>query len=251
MARVLCTQKADWARLKDRTIKMYPQSDGTFLGLMPIPATENPGTYTLEIGSATRTVESVSVNLVDAHFAIQNVNMARSIANLHNSPEEMKTLADFRNAVSDVRYWQDTFLEPVQGCMISPFGVRRYRNHKPTGEYHGGVDLRSPEGAPIHAAADGIVELAQPFTVLGGTVGLDHGQGVKTMYLHMSKITAEPGAHVHRGDVIGYVGSTGRANGPHLHWVVYVNVVQVNPTQWVPLTPCPASHPDPKHTTPH
>ena len=66
-------------------------------------------------------------------------------------------------------------------------------------------------------------------------MGLDHGQGLETMYLHMSSLLALPSAHVNGGDVIGYVGSTGRSNGPHLHWAIYVNGVPVNPSQWVTL----------------
>ena len=124
--------------------------------------------------------------------------------------------------------------------MISPFGVKRYRNHKPTGEYHGGVDLRSPAGTEVKAAADGMVEVSQLITVLGNAVGLDHGQGVETLYMHMSKLAVEPGARVKRGDVLGYVGTTGRSSGPHLHWTIYVNGVQVNPAQWTALSPCSA-----------
>jgi murein DD-endopeptidase MepM/ murein hydrolase activator NlpD len=85
------------------------------------------------------------------------------------------------------------------------------------------------------------VKIAQPFTVLGGTVAIDHGEGLETMYLHMSKIAVQPGAHVNKGDTIGYIGATGRATGPHLHWVVYVNGVPVNPRQWVTLAACGAA----------
>ena len=92
--------------------------------------------------------------------------------------------------------------------------------------------------SPVHAVAGGVVKIAETFLVLGGTVALDHGQGLETMYLHMSKLVVEPGARVKKGEVIGYVGATGRANGPHLHWVVYVNGVPVNPQQWVALKAC-------------
>ena len=140
-----------------------------------------------------------------------------------------------------MRYWEDPFVAPVPGCFTSPFGVKRVRNGKPTGDYHRGVDQRSPTGYPVRAVAAGVIKIAQQFTALGGTVGLDHGQGLETMYLHMSSLLALPSAHVNRGDVIGYVGSTGRSNGPHLHWAIYVNGVPVNPSQWVTLRPCSAS----------
>jgi murein DD-endopeptidase MepM/ murein hydrolase activator NlpD len=72
----------------------------------------------------------------------------------------------------------------------------------------------------------------------GGTVGIDHGQGLESMYMHMSKVAATEGATVQKGDVIGYVGSTGRSTAPHLHWSLYANGVSVNPRQWVQLSSC-------------
>jgi len=129
--------------------------------------------------------------------------------------------------------------------MTSPFGVQRLHNGKPTGEYHGGVDQRTPEGEPIRAIAAGTITFAKKFNVLGNAVGIDHGQGLESMYLHMSRLDVQPGAAVQRGDVLGYAGSTGRSTGPHLHWVIYVNGINVNPAQWMRLDPCardPKSH---------
>ena len=222
-----------------RTIPLFQQTDGDWLGLMPVPADDKPGSSQIIVLSNEQEEQTIPVSVLDAHFATQNVNLAPGIAALRNTPEEVELLKAFRKNVSGTRYWQERFIEPVAGCMISPFGVKRLRNHKPTGDYHGGVDLRSPAGTPVRAAADGTVKLAQLITVLGNTVAIDHGQGVETIYMHMSKLAVEPGAHVKQGEVVGYVGTTGRSNGPHLHWTVYVNAVQVNPAQWVQLTPCP------------
>ena len=223
----------------DKTVPLFKQATGDWLGLMPISANQAPGQSDIVFSSPSQPQEQVAnITVRDAHFATQNVNLAPGIANLHNSPEEVELLKGFRQNITDTRYWQDRFIEPVDGCTVSPYGVKRYRNHKPTGDYHGGVDLRSPAGTPVRAAADGTVKLAQLVTVLGNTVGLDHGQGVETLYMHMSKLAVEPGAEVKQGDVVGYVGTTGRSSGPHLHWTVYVNSVQVNPGQWVKLTSC-------------
>ena len=223
----------------ERSVPLFKQANGEYLGLMPIPANRAPGSAEITFLSPIQQLEQTSsIRIIDAGFATQNVNLAPGIASLHNTPEEVELLKAFRQNLTDVRFWQDRFIEPVDGCMVSPYGVKRYRNHKPTGDYHGGVDLRSPAGTPVHAAADGTVKLAQLVTVLGNTVGLDHGQGVETIYMHMSKLAVEPGAHVKQGDVVGYVGTTGRSSGPHLHWTLYVNGVQVNPGQWVKLTAC-------------
>jgi len=237
--RLTCSAEVSSAHIGERSVPLFKQASGEYLGLMPIPANHAAGPAEITFLSSTQQAEQTApITVVDAHFATQNVNLAPGIANLHNTPEEVDLLKGFRQNLTDIRYWQDHFIEPVPGCMISPFGVKRYRNHKPTGDYHGGVDLRSAAGAPVRAAADGTVKMAQLITVLGNTVGLDHGQGVETIYMHMSKLAVEPGAQVKQGDVIGYVGTTGRSSGPHLHWTLYVNGVQVNPGQWVKLAAC-------------
>lgn len=239
VVRLTCSKPVASARMGDRTVPLYQQANGEWLGLMPVPATHTPEIASIVfLSQIGQQEQALDLTIVDAHFTTQNVNLTPGIAALKNSPEEVAILKSFRENVTPTRYWQDRFIEPVNGCMVSPFGVKRYRNHKPTGDYHGGVDLRSPEGTPVHAAADGTVKIAQLITVLGNTVALDHGQGVESIYMHMSKLAVEPGAQVKQGDVVGYVGTTGRSSGPHLHWTVYVNGVQSNPAQWTKLTLC-------------
>ncbi len=152
----------------------------------------------------------------------------------------METVAAFRENLSEKRLWAEPLALPVAGCMSSPFGVQRLYNGKASGSYHGGVDQRSPAGRPVRAVADGVVKIVRAWNIHGGTVGIDHGQGLQSIYLHMSKFAATEGAVVKKGDVIGYVGSTGRSTAPHLHWSLYANGVPVNPRQWVPLKACAA-----------
>lgn len=234
--------KAVAARMNDRTIRMFPQQDGGSAGLMPLLFDQKPGDYKIELldqGGAP--MESASVNVVDAHFRRQNVVIAESLAELKPSPGETETVASFRNAVSDMRYWSEPLTPPVRGCMTSPFGVQRYLNGKPTGNYHAGIDQRSPAGTPIHAVDGGVVKFVREWNLHGRTVGIDHGQGLESVYLHMSKLAAVEGTTVKKGDVIGYVGSTGRSTGPHLHWSMYVNGVPVNPLGWMQIAPCAAA----------
>ena len=214
---------------------------------MPVAVADTPGTYPVEFLAEDGTkLASVSLTIRKTVFPSQNVTLAPQIEALRSTTEEMQTLTAFRDSVSDIKYWQDPLVPPLPGCVISPFGVKRLHNGKATGEFHMGIDQRGAEGAPIIAVAAGVVKIVQPFNVLGGTVAIDHGQGLETMYLHMSKLNVELGAHVNKGDVIGYVGATGRANGPHLHWVVYVNGVAVNPQQWVTLKSCDGAKQKPK-----
>jgi murein DD-endopeptidase MepM/ murein hydrolase activator NlpD len=226
-----------------RTVRLFKQASGGWDGLMPIAVKDAVGAYDVKFLSADGAeVASARVIVQKTIFPTQNVTLAPSIEALHTTTDEMQTLTTFRDSVSDVKYWHEPFVAPLPGCVISPFGVARLHNGKPTGEFHAGIDQRGALGTPIHAIAGGVVKIVQPFNVLGGTVAIDHGQGLETMYLHMSKLNVQVGDHIARGDVIGYVGATGRANGPHLHWVVYVNRVPQNPRQWVlGLKPCTAS----------
>jgi murein DD-endopeptidase MepM/ murein hydrolase activator NlpD len=94
---------------------------------------------------------------------------------------------------------------------------------------HAGIDLASPTGTPIYATADGVVDRAEWFGGYGNMVDIDHGKGIATRYGHMSRIVAHAGEHVRRGELIGYVGSTGRSTGSHLHYEVRIDGHAVNP----------------------
>jgi murein DD-endopeptidase MepM/ murein hydrolase activator NlpD len=230
------------ARMNGRTIKLFAQKDGPPLGLMPVPTLEKPGIYDLEMLDPTGAVlHKQPVTVLDAHYARQNVNLSQEVVELKPAPGEQEAASAFRTTVSDTRYWTEPFRLPVPGCMTSPFGVQRYQNGKPTGDFHAGYDQRGAAGTPIHAITAGKVMLAREFNLRGNTVALDHGQGLESIYMHMSKIAAKEGSIVQQGDVIGYVGATGRATGPHLHWTIYANGEPVNPGQWVKLQSCYAA----------
>ena len=239
------------ARMDGRTIPLYKQSDSqTTLGLMPVPVLAKPGAKTLEwLDGQGSVVHTETITVRNAHYPTQNVVLTPQLNSLRSSPQERKDFGEFMKAQVPVRYWSEPFQAPIPGCITSPFGVRRLHNGKPTGEFHAGLDQRGAAGSPIHAITGGEVKLAQQFALRGGTVALDHGQGLKSIYLHMSKIAAVEGQRVEAGDVIGYVGSTGRSTAPHLHWTMYANGVPINPLQWVHLVPCtssPAAKPKPR-----
>ena len=226
------------ARMNDRTIRLFPEGGGT-LGLMPVPADQKPGEYKIDlIDKQGASVGSVPIRVLDAHFPKQNVVIGQSLAELKPSPGETETVTAFRDAVSEQRYWSEPLELPVRGCMTSPYGVQRYLNGKPTGSFHAGLDQRSPAGTPVRAVDGGTVKVVREWNLHGRTVGIDHGQGLESMYLHMSKVAVSEGAVVKKGDVIGYVGSTGRSTAPHLHWSLYVNGVPVNPRDWIQATAC-------------
>jgi lysostaphin len=201
---------------------------------MPIDVLARPGTYELEWLDVHGTpIHKAEITVLNAHYARQNVILTRALSQLRSTPEERAAVAAFLKEVLPVRYWHEPFEAPIPGCITSPFGVTRYHNGKPTGEYHAGLDQRGAMGSPIHAITGGTVKIVQEFTLRGGTVAIDHGQGLESIYLHMSGFAVKEGDQVKEGEVIGYVGSTGRSTGPHLHWTLYANGQPVTPLQWI------------------
>lgn len=129
------------------------------------------------------------------------------------------------------------FVWPVQGPISGVYGSQRFYNGTP-GSPHYGVDIAVPKGTPIYAPAAGRVTLAEPdLFYSGGTVILDHGYGLSSSFLHMSEVSARVGDELQPGDLIGAVGATGRATGPHLDWRMSWRDRRVDPQRLVPPMP--------------
>lgn len=149
--------------------------------------------------------------------------------------KQRKALASTLPKTMPHRLWSMPFLRPVGGDVSSLFGLKRVFNGQPRG-FHKGLDLRGAEGTPIHACADGLAVLVDDLYYSGNCVYLNHGGGVFTAYLHMSKINVRPGEMVKRGQVIGQVGSTGRVTGPHLHLTMFAQGTSVDIQPWLEKT---------------
>lgn len=128
---------------------------------------------------------------------------------------------------------------PTDGELSGNFGLRRYFNGEAR-QPHAGIDFAAPVGTPVRAPADGTVALTGNYFFNGKSVFLDHGQGMISMMNHLSRISVRTGATVKRGDVIGAVGATGRATGPHLHWTLSLNNSRVDPLLFL-AEPAPAA----------
>lgn len=163
---------------------------------------------------------------------------------INPSPEEVArierehaVIAEIRKRDTDGVGFADPFDWPFPGIITSPYGYERIINGTPKGP-HLGIDIAAPEGTPIHAAAQGVVTIADDYFLEGGLTLLDHGHGVSTCYLHQSERKVKVGDQVARGDVIGLVGQTGRATGPHTHWGLTWFQVKLDPSR-VTRTPAP------------
>lgn len=133
---------------------------------------------------------------------------------------ELAQIEAARRVASDSQGWRQRFVWPVSGRISGLFGSSRVYANGEKGAPHSGVDIARPAGTPVVTPADGVVVLAaaQPFTLEGNLLMIDHGMGLNTAFLHLSRIDVRVGDRVRQGQLVGAVGATGRASGPHLHW---------------------------------
>ena len=154
--------------------------------------------------------------------------------------EAQETDAIYATLTSEC-YWSASFVAPIHGAKDGRnFGHRRVFNGQPRAP-HSGADLRADVGTPVYASNRGRVVLAKDLFYSGNAVIVDHGVGVYTMYLHLSKIDVAPGAMVERGQLLGLAGATGRVTGPHLHWGVRIVDARVDPFSLLRLGAQPPS----------
>ena len=173
------------------------------------------------------------LRVVSGRFPVQKLRVAPAYVEPPES--ELDRIREDKERVGRVwasgdprRKWDGPFALPVDAPARDNFGSRRVFNGKPRSS-HEGADLSAPEGAPVAAPGPGRVALADDLYFSGGTVILDHGAGLFTMYFHLSRIDVKAGDLVAAGKPIGAVGATGRATGPHLHWGARLNRARINP----------------------
>jgi murein DD-endopeptidase MepM/ murein hydrolase activator NlpD len=183
--------------------------------------------------AAGRAAQHIKVAVKERAFAEQRLTVDQEYVeppakalerNRREQAEVRKVLDEFEPGL----FLECPLERPVDGEVGSEFGLRRFFNGQPRSP-HSGVDLRAAEGEPVRALAAGRVALAAEHYFSGRSVFLDHGQGVVSMYFHLSEIDVAPGQFVAKGQVIGKVGATGRVTGPHLHFGLSVLGQRVDP----------------------
>ena len=143
--------------------------------------------------------------------------------------EEARMVATARQHRDIQAYYAVGFIWPAKGRISGVYGSQRILNGKPRNPHYG-LDIAAPTGTDVFAPADGLVTLTHPGMLLsGGTIILDHGQGLSSTFLHLSEILVEAGTFVNQGDLIARIGATGRASGPHLDWRMNWLDRRVNP----------------------
>jgi murein DD-endopeptidase MepM/ murein hydrolase activator NlpD len=228
--------------MMNHLLNFFPDSENRYIALQGVHAMAEPGLYpmvitgTLPSGSGFSFTQDVLVSAGDFLFDIPlNVDPA-TLDPATTGPED-KIWHDLSSEVSPEKLWQGVFSLPVEpvfaGCYASRFGSRRSYNGSDYKYYHTGLDYCGQIGDPIYAAAPGVVVFAGPLTVRGNATMIDHGLGVFTGYMHQSEILVKVGDRVEQGQLIGRVGSTGRVEGPHLHFEVLAGGVPVNPLDWL------------------
>jgi murein DD-endopeptidase MepM/ murein hydrolase activator NlpD len=221
----------------------------TWYALAGINLDTVPGTYSLELTGETEAGKAPSAKITFSRkFAVARGKYPKIQAKLsveskftEPTPEQQKQIEesqqikkDYLNRVTPDREWSGQFTAPADAEISDVFGSQRIFNGK-TQSTHYGLDFRVPSGTPVAAMNDGTVLLARPLYFEGGFVVLDHGQGLLTLYLHLSEFKVKEGDQVKRGQVIALSGGTGRATGPHLHVEVRWQGTRLDPAALIRL----------------
>lgn len=219
------------AEFHGRKIDFHQAEDGHFIALVPVDIDTPPEDYEVIVKHKNGTQYlSVRVKLYD--FPTQEITLPEEKVIL--SPENQKRvereylLLEKIWADSAAKAWSGRFMSPIDTAISEGFGIRRIINGKKT-SIHMGVDYKGEIGTPLKAINSGRVALAEDLFYGGNTLIIDHGTGLFSIYMHLSSFNVSQGEIISKGQVIGFVGNTGRATGPHLHMSVKLYGVSVNP----------------------
>ena len=209
------------------------QQSGQWTALVGIPLSAAPGTGNLKVKRQGASETLLNFQIKPFRYADQLLKVAPGHVDLSADDtaryeRERTHLAQVIATFTEVQPETLEFLQPNSGRRSSAFGLRRVFNGQARNP-HSGMDIAAAQGAPVLAAASGMVIDTGEYFFNGNTVWLDHGSGLLTMYCHLSEIDVKAGDRVSAGALVGKVGATGRATGPHLHWSVSLNRAMVDP----------------------
>ncbi len=231
------TSRLPTASLAKKKFYFGTCGEGCFNAIGAVGIKVKPGTYTikLKIGK-----EKKNLNLVVKHTSFPVLRLTLPKDKVFLSPDDLarakredKILKSIFQIVSE-RLWEGNFILPIENDISTIFGTKRIINQKMI-SIHRGVDIRGQEGEEVKASNSGRVVLAEELFFGGNTIILDHGQGIYTAYMHLSEFKVKSEDIILKGGIIGFVGSSGRSTGPHLHFGVKVQNINTNPVSLVKL----------------
>lgn len=222
---------------KDRPLKVQYHGEPVLIrhgatgwqAVVGIPLNAKPGEDSLEVDGQT-----ISFIVRSKRYPEQRVHL-KDQRQVDPSPEDLTRIAKEQALMAPAwKAWPEgfepslQFRQPTPGVLTGSFGLRRIFNGEPRAP-HSGLDIKAPAGQAVRAPAAGVVVLTGNFFFSGNAVFLAHGEGVVSLFAHLSKITVKQGQVLRAGDLLGEVGKTGRATGPHLHWSLSLNNARVDP----------------------
>jgi murein DD-endopeptidase MepM/ murein hydrolase activator NlpD len=226
-------------KLLDQEVR-FAEEGGAYHGLVGVHAFTEPGLYDLELravdGQGHGAAISTGVVVEVGRFSYERIDLPESRTDLLDPAliaAERDRLDSIRHTFTTERRWEGAFQRPCEGTISAYFGTHRAYAGGPYTSYHSGVDFRAPSGTPVYAPAAGTVVMAEPLTVRGNVVFIDHGWGLLSGYWHLSTMEVEVGQEVAPGDLIARVGNTGLSTGAHLHWEMWVGGISVDGLPWL------------------
>ena len=223
---------SEWAKFDNKDVMVLKKRSSN-LAILGIGLQQGPGEYQIETQEGNLSFSIKPKTYPTQHLTIKNKHHVnppkRDLDRIFREKREMsEVFKSFRSEKNiDIN-----FSLPSEGIISSEFGLRRYLNGQARSP-HSGIDIAASQGTSVHAPSSGIVAKIGDFFFNGKTVLLDHGQGLITMYCHLSKINVNEYEKIEKGVKIGEIGMTGRVTGAHLHWGVSLNNVRVNPREFL------------------
>ncbi|MCG6976293.1 MAG: peptidoglycan DD-metalloendopeptidase family protein [Acidiferrobacterales bacterium] len=225
------------AEFQNRQV-MVIRDGSRWLAIAGIPLKLKPGEYKLTT-IADGKKNNYPIKIVDKKYPVQRLTI-KNKRKVYPNKNDLKRITAEREKIGKAfvvwSYNPEPPLKfdlPTQGRFSSQFGLQRFYNDSPRPRRHSALDIAAPTGTPVYAPAAGTVINIGDYYFTGNTIFLDHGQGLITQYIHLSKVDVPMGMRVERGQKIGEVGATGRVTGPHLHWGVILNQTMIDPMPFI------------------
>ena len=226
----------------------FARRSAIWIAIVGVDLDAKPGPHVAELslrfgdGRTRKAIDTVTVNaqkFPTTKLTVEDRYVELSPEDAARASKEAQEADVIYATLTPESYWSEPFVVPIQGAKDGRnFGHRRVFNGEPRAP-HSGADLKAAVGTAVYAANRGRVVLAKDLFYSGKAVFIDHGLGLYTVYLHLSKIDVAPGAIVERGERLGLAGATGRVTGPHLHWGVRIVDARVDPFSLLKLEPSP------------